>query len=321
MLLIENINDGWFAYKQSGGSYQVAGSITDDSFMFSQYVDVDNVSASVYEAREYFKTNFTDIVNSVGKKQKGTIIRINYMTTSYIMSFSGSAKSDGELVVTTKGVSKTVSVTNGMTQEDVAKKVYEYAYEGYDKKINNNVVTLIAQTKEATIPTIDAGQTGIEVQVLESTSSASTYEWFYGHTESDFTNIDNWKEQYISLYSLYKGIIEYIQENKPNAEIIFVMPSTWNLNYNDANKDKEYRREDGSYDIVKLYNLSFYLKKEELLRQIQTEVSEFYSIKYVNCHRQCGITPYNISEFYNPGDVHPKQKTYTKWAEEIYKLY
>ena len=102
------------------------------------------------------------------------------------------------------------------------------------------------------------------------------------------------------------------------------MPAVWNLSYNDQSKNADCRNSDGSYNIDKCYQTkegTYYQQKAKLLRQIQTEVAELYSIKYIDLHKNCGITPFNISEYYNPGDVHPKRHTYTLWAKEIYKLF
>lgn len=324
IILLENVNDGWFAYSSLGNSPQVRGSINDESFMLSQYVNVDTDKVSREEAIQYFRTNFQNIVNPIENKQKGTVVRIKYNTKSYVLTVTNDASNSGELVVTTKSTPKTITITSGMSKEDIAKKIYEYAYDGYEKRINGNVVTLVAKASTSTIPVIDAGTTGVVVQIDTSESATYTNEYFYGYTAEEFVNDSNWKDDYISLYSLYKGIIEYFQTNKPNAEIVFVMPSVWNLSYNDKSKNADCRNSDGSYNIDKCYQTkegTYYQQKAKLLRQIQTEVAELYSIKYIDLHKNCGITPFNISEYYNPGDVHPKRHTYTLWAKEIYKLF
>ena len=324
IILLENINDGWFAYTSLGNNPQVRGSINDESFMVSQYVNVDTEKVSKEEAVQYFRTNFQDIVNSIENKQKGTVVRIKYNTKSYVLTVTNDASNSGELVVTTKNTAKTITITSGMSKEDIAKKIYEYAYDGYEKSINGNVVTLVAKASTSIIPVIDAGTTGVVVQIETSESATYTNEYFYGYTAEEFVNDSNWKDDYISLYSLYKGIIEYLQMNKPNAEIVFVMPAVWNLSYNDQSKNADCRNSDGSYNIDKCYQTkegTYYQQKAKLLRQIQTEVAELYSIKYIDLHKNCGITPFNISEYYNPGDVHPKRHTYTLWAKEIYKLF
>ena len=324
IILLENINDGWFAYTSLGNNPQIRGSINDESFMVSQYVNVDTEKVSKEEAVQYFRTNFQDIVNSIENKQKGTVVRIKYNTKRYVLTVTNDASNNGELVVTTKSTPKTITITSGMSKEDIAKKIYEYAYDGYDKSINGNVVTLVAKDSTSTIPVVDAGTTGVVVQIDTSESATYTNEYFYGYTAEEFVNDANWKDDYISLYSLYKGIIEYLQTNKPNAEIVFVMPAVWNLSYNDQSKNADCRNSDGSYNIDKCYQTkegTYYQQKAKLLRQIQTEVAELYSIKYIDLHKNCGITPFNISEYYNPGDVHPKRHTYTLWAKEIYKLF
>lgn len=324
IILLENINDGWFAYSSLGNNPQVRGSINDESFMLSQYVNVDTDKVSKEEAVQYFRTNFQNIVNPIENKQKGTVVRIKYNTKSYVLTVTNDASNSGELVVTTKSTPKTITITSGMSKEDIAKKIYEYAYDGYEKSINGNVVTLVAKASTSTIPVIDAGTTGVVVQIDTSESATYTNEYFYGYTAEEFVNDSNWKDDYISLYSLYKGVIEYLQTNKPNVEIVFVMPAVWNLNYNDQSKNADCRNSDGSYNIDKCYQTkegTYYQQKAKLLRQIQTEVAELYSIKYIDLHKKCGITPFNISEYYNPGDVHPKRHTYTLWAKEIYKLF
>ena len=324
IILLENINDGWFAYTSLGNNPQIRGSINDESFMVSQYVNVDTEKVSKEEAVQYFRTNFQDIVNSIENKQKGTVVRIKYNTKRYVLTVTNDASNNGELVVTTKSTPKTITITSGMSKEDIAKKIYEYAYDGYDKSINGNVVTLVAKDSTSTIPVVDAGTTGVVVQIDTSESATYTNEYFYGYTAEEFVNDANWKDDYISLYSLYKGIIEDLQTNKPNAEIVFVMPAVWNLSYNDQSKNADCRNSDGSYNIDKCYQTkegTYYQQKAKLLRQIQTEVAELYSIKYIDLHKNCGITPFNISEYYNPGDVHPKRHTYTLWAKEIYKLF
>jgi hypothetical protein len=324
IILLENINDGWFAYSSLGDNPQVRGSINDESFMLSQYVNVDTDKVSREEAIQYFRTNFQNIVNPIENKQKGTVVRIKYNTKSYVLTVTNDSSNSGELVVTTKNTAKTITITSGMSKEDIAKKIYEYAYDGYEKSINGNVVTLVAKASTSTIPVIDAGATGVVVQIDTSESATYTNEYFYGYTAEEFVNDSNWKDDYISLYSLYKGVIEYLQTNKPNAEIVFVMPAVWNLSYNDQSKNADCRNSDGSYNIDKCYQTkegTYYQQKAKLLRQIQTEVAVLYSIKYIDLHKNCGITPFNISEYYNPGDVHPKRHTYTLWAKEIYKLF
>ena len=104
--------------------------------------------------------------------------------------------------------------------------------------------------------------------------------------------------------------------------MVFVMPSTWVLNYGDMTKDLPFRNSDGTYNMYKVMNgnVNTYIHQRfELLRKIQTDVAKFYGIKYVNCHENCGISPFNIATYYNSGDIHPKRFTYTKWAKEIIK--
>lgn len=55
------------------------------------------------------------------------------------------------------------------------------------------------------------------------------------------------------------------------------------------------------------------------LYDMQKEVCELFGVEYIDLHRKAGITLDNAREYYYDSNVHPKDKGYIKWAEEIFR--
>lgn len=321
IIIFENINDRWRAFTIQNGHHVKKGNISDNSFMLSQYIDDQNVYATLQEAQDGFTDDFSTIVAGVSDKKAGSVIQVEYQTETIVISVDSVATSSGDIQVAVGENVCSVSVTPGMTTNAIAYYISQYNFEGYEVQRSNNIVTLnLKSGYTISTPSFDTGNTGVTISYTNGTSAGYYRRFFTGYSIAEFIDISNWSES-LSLYSLYKGIIEYIQENKPQAKIVFFAPSIWG-ELPQTNIPSSLTNPDGSYNITKILDsdyLTYVFTDNKYLREIQKDCAELYGCIFIDAMVEGGISPFNISEYYNSADVHPKDvKAYNKWGELIF---
>ena len=322
VLIIENVNDAWLSYTRVGNTFTKRGSIQDNSFMFSKYETSSITYASSTEALEAFENNFNSFVQDIVNKTKGTTLRIPYGTSKIELTITNGTTSAGTIIISIGTNTYNTTVTAGMTASEVAQAIAITHFDGYAVSVSSNVVTFTLESGYSIGElTFNANSTGASASSETTTASNYVYKFFMGTTPEEFVVKANWRgSNDISLYSLYKGIIEYLQENRPELRIVWFIPTTWILDF--TNPDASMVNADGSWNLYKImespYDTYFYTR-QRLLREIQTEVCRYYGIECYNAVDNVGITPYNIETYYYSGDIHPKADAYIKWAEFMYR--
>ncbi len=149
---------------------------------------------------------------------------------------------------------------------------------------------------------------------LMAKKGLDAYVYYTGQSLSGWNSLLNWSMD-ISLYSIYKGTIEYLQENLPCAKLFWVIPSYFNVDCDDPSLLDDF----GNYCWDKIIATDSYKRWVSLCR-VQKDVCGQYNIPVLDLSENCGININNFMEYYNCGNVHPKKEGYNRWAETLYYM-
>ena len=324
ILFIENINDMNKAY----GYAKTLDSINIDPFFENQSIRLSNVFDSSTAFFSYAKEHLNTIALSPAV---GTVIYGSYKDNekqSSRVTVGSSATQDGVIKLKVGNNTYNINVPAGASKEEIAAKIEEVDYVGYydilndDGTIDFDIVIEIADNTtgcELSLTTLDYSRKFVSML-------------FKSKNINDFYNPEMWDTNnyfYLTLYRMYKGLLSYLTKNLPNTKIYWLFPTRYGINL--SNPPEKYTYEDGSF------NYSAYMKSPEpwvnggtqddggpggqvsALYDMQKEVCELFGVDYIDLHRKAGITLDNASEYYYDSNVHPKDKGYIKWAEEIFR--
>ena len=318
IVFIENINDRNVPVSQRG-------TIEDKPFMRSQKItyNSDKTLTSYDEAVTYWNNNFDKIVESIdsSKRLTGSMIAIPY--TSGNLTDRGSkftiksiASKEGDITINLNG-RRSVHVTPSMTIDEIvdAFKIYSWGSGWKFIKLSNNSFSVVYYISTSVRGTFDGADTGVTADVVDTGANSEKIFYFTSKNISTWSNKENWSDS-ISLYSAYKGLIEYLRAELPNAMLYFVMPFSVNVNFNDTSSLKN---EDGTWSQDKFVNSGIY-KTMAGVNDVQKEVCNYYGIQYLDLVKYGGIGINNIENFFYSNNVHPKIEGYKKYSEMIYKL-
>lgn len=315
IILIENINDR--------NILNGKGSINDTPFMRTQVITYSDVVFNSYEeANNYLNSNKLSVVSSipVEKRKRGTIIKIPYTSGSEIrgskIKFNSTPTSEGDITLTWAGRAYSIHVTPSMSIQDIVNSVIQYSFGSGVSDIDNGdgSVSIFYYTTTSNRVTFDDGGTGVSATITDTTGSGTISLLFNSDNVDDWSNIDKWVKG-CSLYSIYKGLIEYLKSNLPTAIIYFVTPFSVGVDFN----SNEYKYADGTWSTDKFKQSSTYIKQKELY-DVQKEVAEYYGVQVLDLVANGGMDITNIETFFHSNNVHPKSIGYDRYAETIYKL-
>jgi hypothetical protein len=313
IIMIQNTNDRNLTY--------MAGSINDIPFMRSQaiYISVPGtLPASVSEASEYFNNNFQSIVGNI-TPQLGTIIKVPWQSSGDVrygatIKFTGTATTDGVILITVGGLTQGITVTTDMSIQDIVDGVINYNWQEGFTDIDNGdgSVSIVFGTPTSIGISFDANGTGVTATVTDCGASGAMSVCFWSLDTADWTDSTKWRTP--SLYAIYKGMVEYLIENCPEAKIFWWFPYYYLLA-----DDSTYKRADGSFDIV-AFNASQAQTNYRTLREIQKNVAQLYSLEFLDMTETAGMTLANFTTYFNFNDSHPKQAGYERYAETIQRI-
>lgn len=311
VILVENVNDANFVNTNLGSN-------TDEAFFkTSQTLLSITTQESTEAADDYWNNNFSSIVGNI-TPSVGSVLGVPFTQTNAVkLTITGAAVSSGNFGILLNGTGagmQYITVSAGDSVASIIAKIYEYAWNGYVCTYNDNVITFTptSSSLSATI-TISAGGTGITYTSATSQEGTNAiWKYFNGHDVSKWTDPDYWTDN-ISLWSAWKGLVEYLQAQFPSAYIYWLIPKTYSFDYTSS----IYCRADGSinYDKVlaeKTYGTTLFTN--------QIAFCNYYQIPYIDLRYESCITPGNLSTFINVGNVHPKQIAFDRWADVIKKL-
>jgi hypothetical protein len=314
-IIIENINDR---------NYQSnIGSIEDKPFMRSNKLIFPIAEVTNYtDVKKYVDTNINTILSSISEKdrKRGTILAFPYKGTSAATGsqiiFSGNIINDGVITITWDNKKYSTSVAKGMTISDAIDCILQYSFGAgcTDMKDNDNSMSIFYYTvSDRRVTDVDCGNTGLSTEIKDTSNGGYIYKYFIGDFISDWENKSYWNSD-ISLYSTYKGIIEYLKKELPQAKIYWAMPFSVSVDFSSS----EFKNADGSWSQDKFIESKTY-KTQKLIYDIQKEVCEYYGVPYIDMVKSSGMDITNIETFFNSNNVHPKAIGYKRYAETIYE--
>lgn len=316
IIIYENINDYWGVWTTAQ-----KGTISDASWMLSQVL----LSSSVYSSSSLATSGLMSEVGSItqSNREVGSLMKLQYTSsTSKVISINNTPTSDGSIVITLDGSNYSISITAGMTVSQVIAKIVEVSYNGYTITSTSSSVTFV-KSAGTIIISVDPGTTGITLSISDGTLTTSYLRYaFISRDISNWEDSSYWVlETDITMYSVYKGIIEFLQTNYPSAFILFFIPTRFQIAYTitHASYKPSYWNSDGTFNMsAYIANFSDYQNYMNLV-SVQKDVCDLYGVRSIDCTKLSGISPFNLSTYYNDYDVHPKTSGYNKWAETIFR--
>ena len=316
-LFIENIND---MQKVSNGV--IKGSIADAPWMQGDEI----VGREVFESQDaawlYVNNNLQSVVSSVPaqNRKKGAYITFPYKATSqnaYLVKILSKATSNGTAYVVLDSQRFGIEVTTEMSIQDIINAIENYSFGAGWSDVDNGdgSITIGYYTNTSSVISFDANGTGIQSEVTKTYNTWQMVRYFTGYSASEWEEMDKWVDS-ISLWSMYKGLLEYLKENLPNTLIYWFIPTRYSV---PLNSSAEYVKSDGTFDIDKYRQTDAY-KNYKALTDCQKEVCDYYDIPVVDIESNCNINLFNLSTFYTNSNVHPKQAGYDRWALTLYNL-
>lgn len=291
-IFVENVNDvHWMESDQA-----VGGCIDDQPWMLQQEVNLvpDHDLHSWAEANGYWTSHFAELVAEVAEPSCGTMLVLPYTSahSGYKLIINRLPDHDGTLTIQVGHLSFGITVSAGMTLDELTARILEYNYGGgwTDVLVAANEVVISYYEDTEWKVTVDAGQTGLDITVVPSQAYTSMRLYFAGDDASQFAQRSAWKAR-ISLYAQYRGLMEYLLREFPEARIYQFIPTYYN----------------GQQRISKLFDC-------------QIAVARLYGIPVLDMRTESGITDLNYTDYYSPGDVHPRAEGYKLWAEAVYRL-
>lgn len=311
-VFIENINDRGY------GNF---GTIEDTPFMRTQKVRYTNgeIFNDHDEALYYFQNHTNEIISTVREKKLGTIISIPYQSGSLIrgskVKFLTKPTSEGDIAININGGSYSIHVVPSMTIQDIVDEFTKYSYgQGWSDVDNGDgSISIFYYTETSKRATFDGGSTGVTAEITDATGSGSVNIHYIGESidEVNWNNADNWIE-WVSLFSIYKGLIEYLQTELPQAKLYWIAPFSVGIDF----ASNTYKKADGTWSQDKYLNSDLY-KKNRKLYEVQKTVCEHYNIPFLDLDSLSGMSILNIETFFYTNNVHPKENGYNRYAETI----
>ena len=310
-LFIENVNDA------NGITSKIIGSIDDPAWFRSQEIAlIPSIQlTSANNAAAYWKANFSNLIGQITDKKIGTVATLGYETSKsgHKIIIEKGPKNSGDIFICIGTRLYGINVTTEMSVEDIILLIDQYNYgAGWTKTVTeNNSIVLSYYTDTKYNVSIDVGNTGIEYRIEECKSYAKMTYAYIGETVDGWYDINNWSSN-VTLYSQYKGLLNYLIENLKDTKIYWVIPTYFNFNY-----DELPLTEAGEIDLEYIERK---LQSINSLFSCQKSICEAYNIPILDIQNESGINIYNASLYYNNNNVHPKEEGYNKWAETIYRL-
>lgn len=305
IIIIENVND-----HNENNNY---GDITDPAFMRSQKISFDTGKTSYGEANSYVEEHLLSYISGIesSKRLKATILDFIFSNGTDItgskIQFLTSATAAGTVTITWDGKPFSVEVSPGMSPSDIAAAFSMYSFgAGVGDTVTGDTLVINYYTITDKRATFSGGNTGVTALVSDATGIGHIFEYFYGSSASEWENTEKWSRT-CTLYSSYKGLLEYLTTEFPEANIYWMTPWTASVDFS----GDEYKNSDGSWSNDK-FTFPF-----EGLFEIQKNVCDLFNIPVLELDKKSGMNIMNIETYFNSNNVHPKQIGYQKYANTM----
>lgn len=315
VVLMENVNDINFFTPDSG----TIGSMNDKPWMQGRKMRVhDGAFSSLGEAKKYVSEHMDSILGSVpdSLRAAGAMLAMPYLTPSdkgIRFSIKATPRQSGTFYITC-GIYKTgIFVTPEMTASDIINRMMECFFGAGWTHIDNGDGSITFhyiyhKGRNFDVQTMD---TGLEVNLEPADQSLEHILYFTGSSAEEWFEHDKWVD-HISLYSTYKGLLEYLQKNLPQSRLYWVIPSYFNFDLSDP----ALRNADGTLNAAACRKTDIWQRWQKL-KEFQLKMCKRYGIPVIDLSENCGITLSNMQTYYTSKNVHPSQAAYDLWAETI----
>ena len=314
-VFIENIND------RGNNNF---GTIEDKPFMRSQRIiySSGNEFVDYSSASTYLESNKSEIIKTIQNRKVGTIISIPYQGGSAIrgskVKFLTRPALEGDISINVNGHNYSVHVNASMTIQDVVNEFIKYSYGPGWTDVDNGdgSISIFYYTETHFNITFDGGDTGVTANVEDTSGGGYVHTYYLGEDidDTNWNDVNNWGNG-VTLFSIYKGIIEYLQKEIPQAKLYWVAPFSIGVDFS-ANT---YKKSDGSWSQDK-YRQSELYKSNRKLYEVQKAVCEYYDILFLDLDSKSGMSIINVESYFNTNNVHPKKEGYDRYAEAILNL-
>ena len=318
-VFIENVNDEQMVYETD----VIYGSINDKPWFQGERIVGHDIFETKQAAESFVENNFETLLSSTeaDKRKKGAFFVFPYKSSSmnaFNISILSTATSNGTAFIIKDNQRFGIEVTQEMSIQDIVNSIVNYSYgNGWISSDNGDGSANISYYTDpgATEFSFDANGTGIQVIVSKTYTTQNVIKYFFGYSASEWEDLSYW-EGGPTLWSQYKGLIEYLKTELPNALLYWVIPNQYSISFQ---KNAPYMKSDGSFDIDKYKQTSNYIKYKTLVN-CQKEVCAYYDIPVIDLEGNSNINLFNIKTFYNENNPHPKQEGYDRWAQTLYDL-
>ena len=303
IVIIENINDNDYIASK--------GQATDAPFMRSQKTVIDTGATSYDDAVDYAVENLSSILSgtSSAMRKKGSILSFNYTSGSEVrgskITFTHVPTSDGNISISWGGRSFSIHVTTDMSLADIAAEFAQYSFgAGVTDIAVNNTITITYYTSTSNRATFDGASTGVTATVEDSPGAGTYNLYFMSDDVSDWTDTTKWSST-ISLYSVYKGLLSYLQKELPKAKLYWATPWVAGVDFS----SNTYKDASGDWDA------DLFIFQFAELYEVQKNVCEMYNVEVLPLDKKSGMSIINIETYFNSNNVHPKAVGYKLYAD------
>lgn len=299
------------------------GNKNDVPYFIGDNVIIDKSFNSYEEASGYWTNNASELLASLEKKV-GIVVKIPYNTRNQAgaVYVSGSAKNDGSLSLRVNMKEVNITIKKGDNSTEILRKIEEVNYpncrnektEDYVKFINNDGSQSWVEFTHT--PQID----GVTFSINYLDATTYLCKTFVSKDINKWNDITCWKSfGEISLWSAYKGLIEYFLKKCPTQRLIWFIPRVVFLerNIESSSYNPKLWYEDGTINIAE-YKKN--VSENDTLANLQKEVCQMYGIECIDLNDMLGVNVVNESSWCNNHDVHPTEMLYNKWGWCISKL-
>ena len=315
IVMFENVND-----LNVINNKKKVGTINDEPWMQGEkIVAISAPMEDLASAKDYCNKDFSSILESVPVENRatGNMLTFPYRNNKingYDLKVVSGALADGEFYISIAGTKQSIKVTKAMSVADIVKAITNHSYtlSGWTATNNgDNSVNIAYYTNKTAEVTFDANSTGVEIVIAEAVKTNEYIMFYKGEGKEVWCDSSEWTDN-ITLYSCYKGLFEYLRYNLPDADLYLVLPTYYNVDFNDA----ALKNDDGTYNEELHYNSSLQVSWRKLM-DVQCAVAELYDVSVLDVCNNSNINLQNIETYYKSKDVHPKNSGYIEWAKTL----
>ena len=328
VILIENVH-----FKRDGLITDYVPMIYDNLHIYP------TTYSSLSALQSDFKVDKAAFIASLTPKIK-TALRFNYSTFKHTITFTSTgALVAGTIQLTINGSVFPINVTAGQTLSqaitalnDWALNVSNWTNAATKGAARTNTIELVytGNVNSPTSPTISFidGGTGMSMTTNVLTTTVSRLDsYFNSLLLSDWNTSTKWiGTDGTSAYPAMMGLLEYLKDKFPLAEIVVWSPQQLSL-ANTPDNSNSFLVETfvGSGVYVRDYHKykeSTYVLQSANAQEAMRITAEYYDCRFIDVANNCGINIFNMFDgYYTPNDVHPLTRGYEKWGQTLAELY